>query len=132
MLLFWNPCLPPGMRLKIDAARYSWNIAHTPRSSEFVLIAPPPRNFAKSLPPTLIANLDTSKSLTTSGGTELFQRRTSWRLKPGIATGAVTKSFLAIAVLPVWDIALALPFGWAIGAISGSLLTFTAALPITA
>ena len=132
MLLFWNPCLPPGMRLKIDAARNIWNIAHTPRSSEFVWIAPPRRNFAKSLPPTLIANRDTSKSLTTSGGTELLQRRTRWRLKPDIATGAVTKTFLTIAVLPVWDIALALPFRWSIGAISRSLLTFTTALPITA
>jgi hypothetical protein len=120
------------MRLKIDAARNIWNIAHTPRSSEFVWIAPPRRNFAKSLPPTLIANRDTSKSLTTSGGTELFQRRTSWRLKPDIATRAVTKTFLAIAVLPVWDIALALPFGWVIGAICESLLTFTTTLPITA
>jgi hypothetical protein len=89
------------MRLKIDAARYRWNIAHTPRSSEFVLVAHPSRNFAKSLPPTLIANLDTSKSLTTSGGTELFQRRTSWRLKPDVATRAVTENFLAIVLLPV-------------------------------
>ena len=51
-------------------------------------------------------------------------------MKPDIATGAVTKTFLAIATLPVWDIALAVPFGWGIGDISGSVLTFTTALPI--
>jgi hypothetical protein len=107
-------------------------ITRTQRSPEFVLIAPPPHTFTKPFHPTLIANHDTSKSLTTSGRTELCQRGTRWRLKPNIATWAVTKDFLTIAVTPMWDIALALPFGWGIGEISWLALPFTTALPIAA
>jgi hypothetical protein len=44
----------------------------------------------------------------------------------------MAKNFLTIAVTPMCDIALALPFGWGVGEISRLALPFTAALPIAA
>ena len=92
MLLSWNPSLRPDVPLKIDAGGYR-SISRTQRSHEFVFIAHLPLSFPKSFLPTLFADLDTSKSLTTSEAAEFLQRGTIRWLEPHIATWTMTKFF---------------------------------------